>query len=130
MFKRFFLCSNTSRVKLCQIESNRGGTLFAATVKDKVKELGGFTSISTKWTQTNKDTRIQVNSAYCKSHFLFRDPHTGNVSKEYKTAMEQLYSYSMIGRVKNDDIADALALTVDFILSRAGNQVQILKRPF
>ena len=118
------------RVKLCQIESNRGGTLFAATVKDKVKELGGFTSISTKWTQTNKDTRIQVNSAYCKSHFLFRDPHTGNVSKEYKTAMEQLYSYSMIGRVKNDDIADALALTVDFILSRAGNQVQILKRPF
>lgn len=118
------------RVKLCQIESNRGGTLFAATVKDKVKELGGFTSISTKWTQTNKDTRIQVNSAYCKAHFLFRDPHTGNVSKEYKTAMEQLYSYSMMGKVKNDDIADALALTVDFILSRAGNQVQILKRPF
>ena len=118
------------RVKLCQIESNRGGTLFAATVKDKVKELGGFTSISTKWTQTNKDTRIQVNSAYCKAHFLFRDPHIGNVSKEYKTAMEQLYSYSMMGKVKNDDIADALALTVDFILSRAGNQVQILKRPF
>ena len=28
------------KVKMCQIESNRGGTLFAQTVKDKVKELG------------------------------------------------------------------------------------------
>lgn len=118
------------KVKLCQIESNRGGTLFANTVKDMVKECGGFTSISTKWTQTNKETRIQVNSAYIKAHYLFRDPNASTTTKEYRTAMTQLYSYSMVGRVKNDDVADALALSVDFVLGRSGARVQILKRPF
>ena len=118
------------KVKLCQIESNRGGTLFAATVKDKVKELGGFTSISCKWTQTNKDTRIQVNSAYCKSHFYFRNPRDESTTREYREAMNQLYSYSMVGKVKHDDIADALALSVDFILNYMGQRAIIMKRPF
>lgn len=118
------------RVKLCQIESNRGGTLFAATVSQRVKELGGFTKITTKWTQTSKETRIQVNSAYAKDHFFFRDPNTSTTDKEYRTAMNQLCSYSMIGKNRNDDTPDVLALAVDYILSFAGNKVQILKRPF
>ena len=118
------------KVKLCQIESNRGGTLFANTVRDKVKEMGGITSISTKWTQTNKETRIQVNSAWAKSHFLFRDPKHETTPKEYRTAMNQLCSYSMVGKVKNDDVPDVIALTVDYILNRARQRVQILKRPF
>ena len=118
------------KVKLCQIESNRGGTLFANSVKDKVKDLGGITSITTKWTQTNKETRIQVNSAWAKSHFLFRDPKDPNTSREYKDAMTQLCSYSMIGKVKHDDIADAIALSVEYILSFAGNKVTIIKRRF
>lgn len=120
----------SEKVKLCQIESNRGGTLFANTVRDKVKEQGGITSISTKWTQTNKETRIQVNSAWAKSHFLFRDPKHASTPKEYRTAMSQLCSYSMVGKVKHDDVADVLSLSVDYILSRAGQQVKILKRPF
>ena len=118
------------KVKLAQIESNRGGTLFANAVKDKVKELGGFTSITTKWTQTNKETRIQVNSAWAKSHFLFRDPKAPETPREYKDAMNQLYGYSMIGKVKHDDVADVIALTVEYILSFAGNKVTILKRKF
>lgn len=118
------------KVKLCQIESNRGGTLFANSVKEKVKALGGITSITTKWTQTNKETRIQVNSAWAKSHFLFRDPKDPNTSREYKDAMTQLCSYSMIGKVKHDDIADAIALSVEYILSFAGNKVTIIKRRF
>ena len=118
------------RVKLCQIESNRGGTLFAATVSQRVKELGGFTKITTKWTQTSKETRIQVNSAYAKDHFFFRDPNASTTDKEYRTAMNQLCSYSMIGKNRNDDTPDVLALAVDYILSFAGNKVQILKRPF
>lgn len=117
-------------VKLCQIESNRGGTLFAATVSKRVNELGGFTKITTKWTQTSKDTRIQVNSAWAKDHFYFRDPTSSTTDREYRTAMNQLCSYSMIGKNKNDDTPDVLALSVDYILSFAGNKVQILKRPF
>ena len=118
------------KVKMCQIESNRGGTLFAQTVKDRVKELGGFTSITTKWTQTNKTTRIVSNSAWAKSHFYFRDPKSSDTSKEYRDAMAQLYSYSMVGKVPHDDVADVLSLTVEYILNYMGQRVVIMKRPF
>ena len=118
------------RVKLCQIESNRGGTLFAATVSKRIGELGGFTKVSTKWTQSSKQTRIQVKSAWAKDHFYFRDPNNPLTDREYRAAMNQLCSYSMVGKVPHDDVADVLALTVDYILSFAGNKVTILKRPF
>ena len=118
------------RVKLCQIESNRGGTLFAATVSKRVNELGGFTKVSTKWTQSSKATRIQVNSAWAKDHFFFRNPNNPQTDREYRTAMNQLCSYSMVGKVPHDDCADVIALTVDYILSFAGNRVTILRRPF
>ena len=120
----------SERVKLCQIESNRGGTLFANQVRDIVKELGGFASITTKWTQTNKETRIQTNSAWAKTHFFFRDPKSPTTPQEYRTAMNQLYAYSMVGKVKHDDVADVISLTVEYILSFAGNKATIIKRPF
>ena len=118
------------RVKMCQIESNRGGTLFAQSVKDKVKELGGITSITTKWTQTNKTTRIVSNSAWAKSHFYFRDPKDPSTPREYKEAMNQLYAYSMVGKVPHDDVADVLSLTVEYILNYMGQKAVIMRRPF
>lgn len=118
------------KVKMCQIESNRGGTLFAASVKDKVKELGGIASITTKWTQTNKVTRIVSNSAWAKSHFYFRDTKADSTDKEYRTAMTQLYSYSMVGKVPHDDCADVLSLTVEYILNYMGQRAVIMRRPF
>ena len=118
------------KVKMCQIESNRGGTLFAQTIKDKVKELGGNTAITTKWTQTNKQTRIVSNSAWVKSHFYFRDPKAADTPSEYRTAMNQLCSYSMVGKVPHDDVADVLALTVEYILNYMGQRAIIMARPF
>ena len=118
------------RVKMAQIESNRGGTLFAKAVEDKVKELGGFTSILCRWTQSNKETRIIANSAYVKSHFVFRDPLADSTDKEYRTAMNQLLSYSMVGKVAHDDVADVLALAVDYVLKFGMNKAIIVKRPF
>lgn len=118
------------RVKMCQIESNRGGTLFAQTIKDKVKELGGITSITCKWTQTNKTTRIVSNSAWAKSHFYFRDPKDPSTSREYRDAMAQLYGYSMVGKVPHDDVADVLSLTVEYILNYMGQKAVIMRRPF
>lgn len=118
------------RVKMCQIESNRGGTLFAQAIKDKVKELGGFTSITCKWTQSNKNTRIIANSAYAKSHFYFRDPKDPDTDKEYRIAMNQLCSYSMVGKVPHDDVPDVIALTVEYILNYMGQRATIMKRPF
>lgn len=116
------------KVKVCRIESNRGGTLFAADVQKRIRELNGITTITTKWTQTNKDVRIQTNAGWVKSHILFRDSTVQN--KEYRLAMNQLVEYTMSGRVKHDDVPDVLAMFVDMVVSSDMNTAIIMKRPF
>lgn len=120
----------THKVKQCRIESNRGGTMFAQIVEKRVRELGGMTSIQTKWTQTNKETRIQINSALVKEHILFKDESAYAANREYRDMMQQLTSYSMVGKNKHDDVPDALALFVDWQMSDRANIATIMKRPF
>lgn len=115
------------KVKQCRIESNRGGTMFAQTVEKRIRELGGMTSIQTKWTQSNKDTRIQINSALVKERILFK---YDTPNKEYREMLTQLTSYSMMGKNKHDDVPDALSLFVDWQMSDRANIATIIKRPF
>ena len=117
-------------VQKCRIESNRGGTLFAQNVEKRVRELGGITNITTKWTQTNKVTRIEISSGIAKSRFLFKDESTYKEDREYMTAMKMLTSYSSVGRAKNDDVPDAISMLVDFIGSFNANKVSVVRRPF
>lgn len=118
------------KVKTCQVESNRGGTLFAQAVQSAVRELGGRTSITTKWTQSNKETRIISNSGWAKSHFLFWDTSLYQKDGEYRSAMDMLCGYTIAGRNKHDDVPDALAMLVEYILSYSGNRAEVVKRPF
>lgn len=118
------------KVKQCRIESNRGGTIFAQNVEKRVKELGGMTSITTKWTQSNKETRIQTNSALVKEHILFKDESLYAQDREYREAMTQLTTYSMMGKNKHDDVPDDLAMFVDWQMSDTHNVAVIMKRPF
>ena len=119
-----------SKVKNCRIESNRGGTLFAQNVQTKLKDYGGVTNITTKWNQTNKETRIQSASGIVKSKFLFLDESEYKKRKEYRTAMTQLCSYSMRGKNKHDDVPDAMSMCVDYIMNGQFTKVSIMKRPF
>ena len=120
----------TRKVRMCRFESNRGGTIFAQNVEKRVKELGGLTSISTKWTQTNKETRIHASAGSAKAHILFLDKNAQGYTKEYQTAMTQLCTYSIAGKNKHDDVPDALSMFVDWQMSDRANIVQIIKRPF
>ena len=119
-------------VQRCRIESNRGGTLFAQNVEKRVKELGGITNITTKWTQTNKITRIEVASGIAKARFLFKDESTYKQDHEYMTAMQMLTSYSTVGGRANrhDDVPDAMSMLVDFVGSFNANKATIMRRPF
>ena len=119
-----------NNVKNCRIESNRGGTLFAQNVEKRMKELGGITHITTRWTQTNKETRIQANSGMAKSILLFKDQSLYPKDKEYRLAMTQLCSYSMMGKNKHDDVPDALAMLVDYVREQNYTKVSIMKRMF
>ena len=128
--ERVAQCLVERGVQKCRIESNRGGTLFAQNVEKRVRELGGMTNITTKWTQSNKATRIETTSGAARSRFLFKDETLYKEDKEYMNAMKMLTSYSSAGRNKNDDVPDAISMLVDFAGSFNANKVSIMRRPF
>lgn len=117
-------------VHACRIESNRGGLIFAEHIAQLVKERGGKTNIQTKWTQTNKETRIITRSSWIKQNCLFKYEADYRPNKEYKDAMNLLYSYSMSGRNKHDDAADVMAMLADFCEGFRNRSVEVFARPW
>ena len=118
------------RVQMAQIESNNAGGRIADGIQKQIKERDGITKITTKWSQTNKETRIIVASAFVKERFLFKDDSVIGTDKDYRDAMRLLFTYSMLGKNKNDDVPDALSLLADYVQNFAVPTVQVLQRIF
>ncbi len=124
-------------VQMVRFESNRGGTLFADNVQKGLISKGSHCHVTTKWNQTNKETRILVASSWVKTHCLFKAETEYNgkgenktVDKEYRTAMNFLTGYTMSGKNKNDDVPDALADLENFAKTFGGSVVKVRKRTF
>ena len=93
----------------CEFESNAGGDRLAHEVSQIVDKKGGRCNITTKATETNKETRIIVNSDWIKRHCLFRMKEDYTPKSDYGRFMGQMLSYSVAGKNKNDDVVDCLA---------------------
>lgn len=118
------------RVQAARFESNSAGGRIAADVQKRVKEEGGRTKITTKFSTTNKETRIIIAAGYAKEHFLFKDESAYKGDKEYRLAMSMLCGYTMAGKNKNDDLVDSIAMLVDYSESFRLAKVEVMKRPF
>ena len=118
------------RVQMCRFESNSAGGHIATSVHDKVREKGGRTEITAKYTTQNKETKIIVNSAWVKEHCLFLDESLYNSNSDYGKMMKMLFSYTTAGRNKHDDVPDALAMYALFAQSFGSYKVVALERPF
>lgn len=118
------------KVQLSRFESNSAGGKVAEKVQQEVKAKGGITKITTKYTTSNKETRIIVNSPFCKERFLFKDNSVIKTEKEYRLMLNQLCSYTMAGKNKHDDTCDAISFLVEFIQSLEANIITVFKRPF
>lgn len=117
-------------VKQCQVESNSSGVRVAMDVAAALKEKHSHTSITTKRTQANKETKIIVNSAWVKEHCLFKDPSQYAKNSEYAVFMRWLCGYTVMGKNKHDDVPDAMAQLAEYIQGLAGRVVTVAKRPF
>lgn len=118
------------KVNQCRFESNSAGGRVAEKVQQMVKDRGGITHITTKYTTANKETKIIVNSAYCKQHFLFRDETTYKRNSEYGKFISMLCSYTMAGKNKNDDVPDAMAMLAEYAQSLGASKVEVFQRPW
>lgn len=117
-------------VQLAQFESNSAGGKVAEKVQSEIKAKNGNTKIVTKYTTSNKETKIIVNSPFIKEHCLFKDNSVIKDDKEYRLFLRQLTGYTMAGKNKHDDVPDAMAQLALYCQSFGLGKVQVLKRFF
>ena len=118
------------KVQMCQFESNSAGGRVAEKVQNGVRERGGITKITTKWTSQNKETKIIVNAPFVMEHFLFKDKSVIGNDKEYRTFLSFLTSYTMAGKNKHDDAPDAMAQFALYVQNLSRGKVEVFSSPF
>lgn len=82
--------------------------------------------ISTKhFTGTGKEQRIFDKAPDIRSSMVFLDKR----DKEYELFMQNVFSFSIMGKNKHDDAPDSLAMAVTFLI-RGENKIEAYKRTF
>nr|DAH90913.1 MAG TPA: Terminase [Bacteriophage sp.] len=117
-------------VKVCQVESNANGLLFAEKVENQINGMGGRTSVRTKRTTANKQTKIILASDNIRNHFWFKNPNYLSNASEYAHFLRDTWSYSQVSRNQHDDSVDSLAMMENMIANLTTGKVQAFKRPF
>ena len=115
----------------CQFESNVGGDRFAENVAKKIAEYNCRCNITTKPTETNKETKIFVNADWVKKNILFPDKSLYTPKSDMGRMMSQLLSYSVSGRNSHDDACDGLAMFALYVTQTTGYaRVEAVWNPF
>lgn len=97
-------------VQKIEFESNAGGSRLAFDVENELSDRGyTFCSITTKPTETNKETRIIVNADWIKKQCLFKIKESYSEQSDYGRMMSFLLGYSIAGRNVHDDVPDGMA---------------------
>ena len=120
----------TNSVKMCRFESNSAGRRVAEKIQGRVKDKGGITHITTKFTTANKETKIIVNSAWVKERCLFKDSSLYRKNSDYGRMMNMLCSYTVAGKNKHDDVPDGMAMLAEFAQSLSTARVEVFSRPW
>ena len=103
---------------------------MAEKVQNGVRERGGITKITTKWTSQNKETKIIVNAPFVQEHFLFKDKSVIGNDKEYRTFLSFLTSYTMAGKNPHDDVPDAMAQFALYVQNLSRGKIEVFSSPF
>lgn len=113
-----------------EFEANNGGDRVAFEVEKKVKERGGRCNITSKPTETNKETRIIVNADWVKKNVIFRDKSLYTPNSNYGVFMKWLLSYSVAGKNVHDDVPDCMANYALFVTRKIGAVATVVNRFF
>lgn len=127
---RIVSCLLKNKVQMSRFEHNNAGGRIAKDIQEEVKKQGGITKITTKFTTSNKETKIIVNSAWVKEHCLFKDKSMYKKKDDYGKMIEMLCSYTLAGKNKHDDVPDGMAMFAEYAQSFNRNKVEIFQRPF
>ena len=118
------------KMQQVEFESNSGGDRVAFEVEERVKEREGRCNITSKATETNKETRIIVNADWVKKNVIFKDKSLYSPKSDYGVMMNWLFLYSVSGKNTHDDVPDAWANYALFIERKIGAVATVVSRFF
>ena len=127
---RIVNCLLQNKVQMSRFEHNNAGGRIAKDIQEAVKNKGGITKITTKFTTSNKETKIILNSSWVKEHCLFKDKSMYKKKDDYGKMMDMLCSYTVAGKNKHDDVPDGMAMLSEYAQSFTKNKVEIFNRFF
>lgn len=115
-------------VQAMEFEANKTTEDYKNGVEDKFKEQKYHINITTRTAQgrDGKHQRIFDKAPDIRDHMIFRE--SGKRSKEYEMFMQNVFSFKMFAKNKNDDAPDSLCMAMNMAFSPKG-QYRIIKRP-
>ena len=113
-----------------RFESNQAGGRIADNIEKLVKGKCR-TSIETKYTTANKETKILVNADWIKKHCLFLEPSLYTPKSDYGLFMGNVCSYTTKAKVPHDDGIDSLSMLAEYVQDMFGRkESRIIRSPY
>lgn len=116
-------------VKAMQIEANKSTESYADGVRELLAKKRIRINLTTKPAPSNKakNQRIFDKAPDIRENMIFRE--SGKRSKEYSLFMQNVFSFKMFAKNKNDDAPDSLAMAADMVRSPK-RKCEVFKRTF
>ena len=116
-------------VAAMQIEANKSTEAYKDGVQDELKKQGRRINLTTKAAPSDKAKyqRIFDKAPDIRENMIFRE--SGKRSKAYSLFMQNVFSYKMFAKNKNDDAPDSLAMAMDMVRGST-KRTQVFKRLF
>lgn len=117
-------------VSVCTFESNGAGGYYARDVQELAQRMGGSVSVRTKYSVSNKQTRIEFASDGIKKRFWFKAKGTYERNSQYAEFMRGLTTFTRVGKKQHDDAPDGLSMLENELRKTVWAKVEILDRLF
>lgn len=116
-------------VQAMQVEANKSTESYKEGIEQELKKSSYRLNITTKAAPTDKAKfqRIFDKAPDIREMMIFRE--SGKRSKEYSLFMQNVFSYKMFGKNKNDDAPDSLTMAVSMVRNPMG-KCEVFRRKF
>lgn len=116
------------KVEAAQFEANNGGREYCEFIEQELKKKNYRLNIRAVPAPTNKrkEQRIFDKAPEIREMYFLDSEHR---DKMYAKFMQNVFSFTITGKAKNDDAPDSLAMAVD-VLNKSSYKPQTFKRPF
>ncbi len=116
-------------VQAMQIEANKSTEAYKDGVEEELKKHNRKINLTTKAAPSDKAKfqRIFDKAPNIRETMIFRE--SGKRSKAYSLFMQNVFSYKMFAKNKNDDAPDSLAMAIAMVRSTS-TKAQVFKRMF